>query len=450
MQDTLLITIDSLRADHVSHLGYERDTTPNIDKYAAQGTTFTNAFAHACSTRPSFPSILTSTYATMYGGYERVSDEQTVVSEVFHDAGYRTAGFHSNLYLSADFGYDRGFDTFFDSKTHPSPTARLRQAVKDRLNEDGVVYQTLARAFEVAERQAGANIGSAYVTADEITDMGVEWIQEADNEQPNFLWVHYMDVHHPYVPPVEQQLAFRDEPIDKRRAIRLRRKMLEEPGEVTSEELSDIIDLYDAEIRFSDTEIGRLVESARDVWGDVNVMVTSDHGEEFTEHGRFSHQNRFYDEAIHVPLVFDDGEHDGEHNDLVGLLDVSPTLVDSAGLNAPENFHGESLQRLFDGDWDRNVHIADWKSTNTGEKRFAYRDHEWKYIRRGNEEELFYLPDDPMETENVISKHESIADRCQAVIREHEREVEVTDVGVGEVEMEEGVKKRLRQLGYRE
>src|SRR6056297_586472 len=100
MQDTLLVTIDSLRADHVGHLGYERDTTPNIDELADRGVTFSNAFAHACSTRPSFPSILTSAYALMYGGYERVSDEQTVVSEVFDRAGYETAGFHSNLYLS--------------------------------------------------------------------------------------------------------------------------------------------------------------------------------------------------------------------------------------------------------------------------------------------------------------------------------------------------------------
>ncbi|ELZ19137.1 sulfatase [Haloterrigena salina JCM 13891] len=137
----------------------------------------------------------------MYGGYERISEDRTLISEAFDDAGYRTAGFHSNLYLSADFGYDRGFDEFYDSKTDPSATARLRQFVKDQLDSDGILYQTLARAFETAEETAGINVGSAYVSADEITDRALEWAESVATDGPRFLWVHYMDVHHPYVPP---------------------------------------------------------------------------------------------------------------------------------------------------------------------------------------------------------------------------------------------------------
>ncbi|SER82528.1 sulfatase [Natrinema salaciae] len=452
MDDILLVTVDSLRADHVGWHEYERETTPNLDALAERGETFTNAFAHACSTRPSFPSILTSSYALMYGGYERISEKRTLLSEVFDSAGYRTAGFHSNLYLSADFGYDRGFDEFYDSKTDPSATARLRQFVKDRLDSDGLLYQTLAQAFETAERTAGANVGSAYVNADEITDHALEWVESVRDDGPRFLWVHYMDVHHPYVPPERHQRAFRDEPIGDRRAIKLRRKMIESPDEVTQRELDDIIDLYDAEIRFTDEQIGRLVETVRESWDGATTLVTADHGEEFLDHGQFSHYATFYDEVLHVPLLYDDESGSGgSHDELVGLLDVAPTLVERAGLEPPSNFRGESLHALFDGDgWSRDHLIGDWANTNTGERRFSYRDHEWKYIRTGDGEELYDLTTDPGERESVVDTEPEILEHARDVIDDHERAIEETATDLGDVEMEEAVKDRLRDLGYKE
>jgi arylsulfatase A-like enzyme len=449
MEDVLLVTIDSLRADHVGHLGYERDTTPNIDALANEGTYCTNAFAHACSTRPSFPSILSSVYARMYGGYEQISEEQTLVSEALSDAGYRTGGFHSNLYLSADFGYDRGYDTFYDSKTDPSPTAKLRQAVKDRLDDDGLAYRTLARAFEVAERQAGTNIGSAYVSAEEITDRAVKWVDGRND--PTFLWVHYMDVHHPYVPPERHQRAFREEPISERDAIKLRRKMIEEPEAVTDEELSKLIDLYDAEIRYSDAEIGRLVDSFRERRGDDStVLVTSDHGEEFTEHGRFSHYATFHDEVTHVPLVV--APHDaGCCEELVGLLDVSPTVADAAGVEQPETWRGESLIKATEADsWPREYILGDWENTDTDEERAYVRGKRWKLIDSGSGTALYDLDEDPEETTDVRADNPDTAAELEAVIADHRETVEETRVDIGDVEMEEQVKERLRDLGYQE
>lgn len=99
MSDIVLLTVDSLRADHVGCYGYDRDTTPTIDDLSTDGQQFTNAFAHACSTRPSFPSILTSSYALMHGGFEQLSSDRTTIAEALSGAGYQTAGFHSNLYL---------------------------------------------------------------------------------------------------------------------------------------------------------------------------------------------------------------------------------------------------------------------------------------------------------------------------------------------------------------
>jgi len=131
-------------------------------------------------------------------------------------------------------------------------------------------------------------------------------IREQDNGD-NFLWIHYMDVHHPYVPPPEHQLPFREEPISERRAIKLRRKLIEYPDTVTDAELSDLIDLYDAEIRYTDAQIDRLLSAINDNWdrSETLVAVTADHGEEFYDHGGVSHSATFYDEVIHVPLVVD-------------------------------------------------------------------------------------------------------------------------------------------------
>jgi len=451
MKDVLLITIDSLRADHIGCLGYERDTTPIIDDFAAGSHSFDNAFAHACSTRPSFPSIMSSTHALMHGGFEMMTDRRTMVAEVFDDGGYETAGFHSNLYLSADFGYDRGFDTFYDSKTDPSLTARVRQRVRDTLDSDSFLYQFLASAFDTAERQAGINIGSAYETATDLTDRALKWVKQQSTDGPRFLWVHYMDVHHPYVPPAEYQRAFRDSPISESRSIQLRRKMIEEPKTVTDSELQDIIDLYDAEIRYTDAEIGRLIEEVEAAWGtDPLTVITADHGEEFLDHGQFSHYTHFYDEVMQVPLFIDGVPESGSHNELVGLQDVPATLIDYAELPKPDSWQGWSLRKLLDGEsWPRTHVIGDW-SDRDGEFRYGYRDTEWKFVRRDSGEELYYLPDDPKERQNLIDEKPDAAKRLGAKIDEHERAIAATTSEQVEVEMDEDVKSRLRDLGYKE
>jgi arylsulfatase A-like enzyme len=458
VRDIVLVTVDSLRADHVGWQGYGRETTPALDGIAADATTFPAAFAHACSTRPSFPAILTSSYPLMYGGYGTVSGERTPVAEVLEEAGYATAGFHSNLYLGADFGYDRGFETFYDSKDAPSVTARIRQAVKTHLDENGVVYSLLQTAFNATEKRAGIEVGSAYVGAEELTDMAIEWATDAP-DGPRFLWIHYMDVHHPYVPPAEYQRRFRETPVEERAAIRLRRKMLESPAEVTEAELDTLIDLYDAEIAYVDAEVARLVDAIEAAWGeDVAFVFTADHGEEFLDHGGFSHSATFYDEVLHVPLLVDTGGTTGEsdgtgttptRDDLVGLLDIAPTLADLADAEQPETFQGQSL--LGDDGPERDSVIAEWADLDTGDRRFALRTADWKYIRdEHGEEQLFDLDADPGETENLADSQRDVLGDLRDRIDRHETRVDETAGDMRAVEMDEQVRQRLRDLGYQE
>ncbi|WP_049911017.1 sulfatase [Halorubrum coriense] len=448
MTDIVLITIDSLRHDHLGSYNYNRDTSPNIDDIAERSHRFSNVFSHAGMTRASFPTILSSSYTNMYGGYERITEGRALISEVLKEEDSSTAGFHSNLFLCADFGYERGFDTFYDSKTDPGLTAKLRQLIKTNLDQDSLLYGVLQSLYDATEKNAGLNVGSSYVKADAITDRSIEWVNQTDSDD-RFLWTHYMDVHHPYVPPEEYQLQFRDSPISDRRSIKLRRKMLESPDEITREERQDLIDLYDAEIRFTDHEVGRLVDEVKDSWGeDTIVMITADHGEEFYEHGQYSH-NTVHDEGIHVPLIIDDGTT-GEHDEIVGLVDIAPTIAEYAGCDIPDNFYGNSLISVVtNGIWERDHVIGDWGGSDGEPDRFFYRSHDWKYIKKQDNEQLYDLTTDPEEKNDIRGENPPALSEIRSKIEEHRKLVSETSMDAGDVEMDEVVQDRLEKLGYK-
>jgi arylsulfatase A-like enzyme len=394
---------------------------------------------------------MTSSYALEYGGFERLSPKRTTTAELLSDAGYETAGFHSNLYLSADFGYNRGFDRFFDSKSDPVAFAKIRQEVKTRLDSDKLIYRLLQRAFNATEKHTGIELGSAYVGAEEITNHALEWARSM-GKGPRFLWVHYMDVHHPYVPPKKYQRIFCDDPVPDGDAVRLRRKMLASPDEITDDELNTLVDLYDAEIAYVDAEVDRLVTSLREEWGDNPVFAfTSDHGEEFLDHGRFSHSATFYDEVIHVPLFIDDGEPGSVHDDLVGLMDLSPTLATYGDAEHPESFRGADLSRVESDDWTRSEVISEWSNPENGEQRFSVRRDEWKYVREEDgTERLYNLRTDPDETENAIHDSPEKLEVLRDILRDHRKLLDESVDDLGEVSMDEEVKQRLRNLGYQE
>lgn len=456
----LLITIDSLRADHVGWAGYHRETTPVLDSLAESAHTFSNAYSHACQTPFSFPTILSSTYSTMYGGGKRLSEKQRLISELLSDVGYTTAGFHSNPYLSDGFGYNRGYNTYYDSITDDSMATKARTFVKRNLNSEGIVFKLLRKAFDTTKRTVGVEVGSASVDAATITDMAIEWV-EASPDAPAFLWVHYMDAHQPYVPPAEHQLAVRDSAISERESVKLCQKMLNEPAAITDEERSKLVDLYDAEIRFTDTEVGRLLDAVDAELDDVVTVVTSDHGEELGEDGNYSHNiPKFYDEYTHVPLLIDDGTDGCEYDELVGLADVPATIADYGRARVPSNYVGTSLRRLMDGKpWERTNVLAEWQTGDGSGRNFAYRDDQWLYVYRESgayhpshaqpETEELYRVGEPG-YRNRFSEHPETAERFRAVINEHVEFVDLTGERTDDGEMSEEVRQRLQDLGYHE
>jgi arylsulfatase A-like enzyme len=451
MRNVLLVTTDSLRASHVGYHGYERDVTPELDTLAAEGSRFMNAYSHAGSTKLSFPGILSGVTPLMYGGYERISDDQTLVSEVFDEAGYLTGGFHSNLYVSAKFGYDRGWDEFFDSAPEESAVSRLRKWAKTSL--DGPMLDLLKRGYDYLESSRGINVGSYHVPADELTDRTIEFAERAaETDEPTFLWVHYMDVHHPFLPPEEYQRQFLDEPVPPERSVQLRRKFIEEPDAVTEAERETFIDLYDACIRFNDAEIGRLVDAVDAAWGEDYLLgFTSDHGDHFLEHGYFGGADLLTIKN-HVPLFISGWDDEGEYDELVGLTDLPTTLVDASGLSVPDNWYGHSLRDLvFEGRWERTDVVGGHRDGD-GQEHLRVREPDWKLIvHEDGPDQLFDLENDPDEKTNVIDDHPEEAARLRDRLDEHRRLVASTsETDVERPDVGEDVKERLRRLGYDE
>ena len=446
MRDILFVTVDSLRADHVGWHGYGRETTPNLDSLADTGHVLRRAFANGCGTSRSFPSIMSSTYPMMYGGYEVISEDRPLLADVLQSAGYRTAGLHSNPYLLEKFGYGRGFDRYFTSESDTDALGAARQWIKNTFDDDNPVFRALKWAFDQSEKKAGFNPGTPFVRADDLTDKAIEWAESMDGDRPRFLWPHYMDVHHPYAPSEAYQRQFREDTVSERRAVKLRRKMLEDPEDVTDAELRTITDLYDAEIRYFDEHAARLVDAIRDRWGDDTVVAfTSDHGDELNDHGDFSHYNTYYDELLHVPLLFDVGDGGGTHDELVELLDVAPTLVDYAGVDVPERFEGNSLRTLFEtpDEWSKSHAIAEAADS------CACRTDRWKYVRDENDGRLYDLEADPDEETDVREANPEAVEELESVLADHQERVDETGRELGEVTIDDDTAEHLEQLGYR-
>jgi arylsulfatase A-like enzyme len=222
--------------------------------------------------------------------------------------------------------------------------------------------------------------------------------------------------------------------------------MLEEPENITEDELETLIDLYDGEIRYMDDEVGRLVQTVRDRWdGDPAVVFTSDHGDEFLDHGQFSHLKTLYDELIHVPLLVHDGDGSETYDDIVELVDLPPTLLTMAGVDAdiPATYEGEPLQHITGGGTrERTYAICDAGDT------LSYRDDRWKCIQRPDSVELYDIRDDPGETDDIGDRNQDIVADLTSVLDEHREKSARTDEDLEAVEIGGEVQDRLEQLGY--
>jgi arylsulfatase A-like enzyme len=406
----VLISIDTLRADHVGVYGYPRDTTPNIDRFARECVVFDEAAANAPKTLPSHASIFTSLLPSHHGvlsnrGY-RVPDDAVMMAEILRDQGYRTISFNDGGLVAAEFGFSQGFE----------------------------LYDSTPRKSRFSTR----------------VEPAMEWIA-ANRESRFFLFLHTYEVHLPLEPPkVYFDLFSRDDtrrlPGDLAFDAKKRNK-LKKAGFAESD-VEHAIDLYDATIRSMDASFQDLVDflSTMELLDNTLVIFTSDHGEEYGERGRLAaHGSTLYDEVIRVPLIirFPGGRFGSRHVDRqVSGIDILPTVLDIAGIEPLEVFEGRSLTDLIRGRRSK-TNIA-FSETGSG-KLAAARDGTWKLLHSIRGDMLFQLLDDPDETHNVAAGNPETLRRLQQNLDEA---LGARPMRSHRFDHDEATIERLRALGY--
>ncbi len=382
MKNVILLTIDTLRKDVLGCYG-GGNLTPFLDSLQERSIRFTNAYSGGPYTQAGFPGILTSSYYLDFGRQRgKCPPQRVLVSEVLKKAGITTAAFHSNAYLCAFFGWNRGWDTFYDS---------MEANVDEK-----VPY---IRAREINRKAAG----------------WLEFHKERGGEKPFFLWVHYMDVHEPYVPErkyvdeVDPSIKLsEDEMFALFKNVVLKR-------DVSNKDTVELLrKLYLAHVREVDEAAAEFFEILQRLGYHDNsvVIITSDHGEEFGEHGGLSHDGKMYQELVNVPLIiYDPSLKKGVVSEtVVSTLDVPPTITHLFGVAPSGAWQGQSLLPL-EAYQPRGVYgesIDKQGSHEKGDEKEVhfYREGELKIIYRETDDswELYDLGDDPEERNNIVDK----------------------------------------------
>lgn len=392
-RNVVVVTFDSLRADHCGHWGYERNTTPTLDRFAEDGIVFENAISPASRTNPAMAGILTGEPLVARDqvanpeNSRRHLDRHTTVAERFSDAGYTTGAFCPNAYSSRYYGFDEGFDTFedflFDSGLYQS-------IFQDHLGDSG--FSTLLRNIRNFVRKQ-----EAFKTWDTYVDDIEHWA--GDQDDPFFLWAFSLDTHFPYLAPRkhrEWSNTF-DQYYYNWRANQL---INEFEIDISEKERQKLIDIYDDSIRFGDVFLRELEERLSEY--DPVFVVFGDHGEAFDERGIYGHfYPSLYEENIHVPYVIYDGKTEATIEKPVSMTTLPEALTRAAGLKegSPADLTEDWVVATdYDGRNDRNL--------------TAVRTKDWKYMTAvegdTTDHELYDLESDPVEQSNLFGSGREI------------------------------------------
>lgn len=398
VRNVVLISIDTCRADHLGCYGYSRKTTPNIDAIAAEGILFNRAIAPVPITLPSHCSMLTGTIPPYHkvrdNNTYRLSSSNVTLAEILRDNGFVTGAVIGAFVLDSQFDIDQGFDTY----------------------EDKLGKKERKTIFSINERKA-----------EEVTHLANIWLQEHCNDK-FFLFLHYFDPHSPY----RRHSGFR---------FGLLRSNL---------------NYYDSEIAYTDSHIGRVIKKLRDLnlYDTALLIITGDHGEGLGQHGEQTHGYLIYHSTVHVPLIFKvpAGPKGKRIQDIVGLIDIVPTICGSLGIPVPEQVQGRDLSPYF---WnkgysaeERYLYCESLMATklNLGPSFGLASDH-WKYIH-SSKPELYSLEKDTREARNLLGRQAQQASLMRGQLKTILEEHKIKGVAEHKMAMDEETIRRLRSLGY--
>ncbi|MFA9503387.1 sulfatase [Natrinema sp. H-ect1] len=339
--NVLFVVLDTVRKDHLEPYGYERSTTPALSRFAEEATVFESAVAPAPWTLPVHASLFTGLYPSEHGADQGSPylDDATTLASSLSAAGYDTACYSSNAwitpYTSLTDGFDRQ-DSFFEvlpGDVLSGPLASAWQAVNDN-----AYLRELASSIVHIGAKAHAKLASgegADSKTPSVIDRTKSFIDESDSDEGWFGFINLMDAHLPYYPPAEYREEFAPG-VDPSEVCQNSKEYNSGAREIDDAEFDDIRGLYDAEIAHMDAELGRLFDWLRetDQWDDTTVVVCADHGELHGEHDLYGHEFALYDQLINVPLLVKHPDLEADRrDDLVELLDLYHTVLDAADVD---------------------------------------------------------------------------------------------------------------------
>jgi choline-sulfatase len=394
--NVVVVTVDTLRADHLRCYGNSNIDTPAIDAIANRGVLFENAVAQTPLTPPSHASIFTGQNPNVHkvrntGGFVLQSSSRPL-ARILQEQGWDTAAFVGSAVLKKTFGFNNGFDVYDDEMPKPGKGHEYR---------------------DDPERKASV-----------VVDRAIGWLDRTTTGKPFFLWVHIYDPHLPYKPPSEFAGKYKDRP-------------------------------YDGEIAYSDAQLGRLFSAVekKSPTDKTVIVILSDHGESLGEHGEHTHGVFIYDSTLRIPFVMaGPGIPAGVRvKQQARSIDFLPTLLEVMGGTKPDKVQGVSLVPTFAGK-NVNADIAYAETLypkmnmNWSELR-AVRTNRWKYIRAPRPE-LYDLNSDPTEKNNVIQNH---AAEVETLERDLKNIASLDSKGIEKVEtalVDDRVMDQLKSLGY--
>jgi arylsulfatase len=432
-KNVVLVTLDALRADHLSSYGYGRETTPFLDSLAAETARFTRAFSASSHTREAIPSILTGRYPdrAVDDRFQRSAD---TIAEYLRRSGFETAGFHSNPFVSRAYGFDQGFDTFDDD-----------------------LYLGGNRLLALAQRALDKLRNRNYARASEINERSLDWLDSLDGDRPFLLWNHYMDPHGPYEAPAEYQRWFHGASISKSEAKRLYHRAIDDPGSISKAERDHLIDLYDAEVAYTDDQLASFFRplAERELLEESFVVITADHGDAFGEHGYYEHPRYLHDELVHVPLILlGPGVTPGTVDVPISTLDIVTTVLSAVADADPEpDLPGADLRDVTatPGTYaDRTVvSQARGENENVRLRRFSARSRSATCFAEYNvETERIDVECEVDEGEDENSG-DAVEEHLRGHIADHAGEAGGVDGGETSEEVSDEIQNRLSALGYK-
>jgi len=396
-RNVLLVSLDTLRADHLGCYRYAAAQTPRIDALAATGLRFEQATTVAPLTLPAHSSLMTGTFPGWHGvrdnGGFYLDDDQLTFAEILRDKGFRTGGFVGAFVLDRRWGIAQGFDRYFDD-------------------------------FDLERYPSVGGMDTIQRPGSEVVDRALEWL-EAEKSRPFFAWVHLYDAHTPYEAPEPFRSRF-----PRTRA-----------------------GAYDAEIASADTQVGRLLDALRADrrLDETLVIIVADHGEMLGEHGEVTHGFFIYEAATHIPLILNGpGVPATVVSDQVRIVDVLPTALSLLGIPIPKPVQGTNLLPLARGE-----HLGLVAHAESWYPRYHYGWSELRSIQDGRfklirapRSELYDLSTDPREEQDHSSENSPRLDVFGRALEEFESRVARAGVQRGPRPIDAEAEERLAALGY--